>query len=237
MGRPKAIVTDEHGPWLTQAASTLLDGGCDRVIVVLGARAAEAEALLAADPRYLDATVRAVIATNWADGLAASLRTGLRSVTTDPGVGETRAALITLVDYPKLPVSAVARLLSGDADRVDTAADGVEVDRDDTASRDTDGTGISIAPDTLRQATFGDRPGHPVLVGRAHWAPLIAALSGDQGAGPYLRAHCAKRVDCLDLWDGRDVDAPGTPDTSESESTHERRVLDERSSRVATTHT
>jgi CTP:molybdopterin cytidylyltransferase MocA len=208
MGRPKALVVDERGPWLTRAVATLLDGGCDRVVVVLGAGATEARALLAADPRLLPvetpaadgmtgafsddprllgvdgrARVSVVVADDWADGLAASLRAGLRALSaTDPE--EARLALVTLVDYPGLPSSAVARLLSP------PAAD------------------VPLDPGALRQSVFHGRPGHPVVVGRSHWSALAASLTGDRGAGPYLRAHAAEPVDCSDLWDGRDVDAP-----------------------------
>jgi CTP:molybdopterin cytidylyltransferase MocA len=208
MGRPKALVVDEHGPWLTRAVATLLEGGCDRVLVVLGAGATEARALLAADPRLLPVLTRTpidvtdasptgprllavdgrsrvsvVVADVWADGLAASLRAGLEALAAgDPE--EARLALITLVDYPALPSSAVARLLSP------AAAD------------------VPLGPGALRQSVFRGRPGHPVVVGRSHWSTLAASLTGDRGAGPYLRAHAAEPVDCSDLWDGRDVDAP-----------------------------
>ncbi|MBD8484676.1 nucleotidyltransferase family protein [Frigoribacterium sp. CFBP 8759] len=208
MGRPKALVVDERGPWLTRAVTTLLDGGCDRVVVVLGAGATEARALLAADPRLLTvetpvpvgatdaphadprlppvdgrARVAVVVADDWADGLAASLRVGLAALAaSDPE--EARLALITLVDYPGLPPSAVARLLSS------SAAD------------------VPLGPAALRQSVFHGRPGHPVVVGRSHWSALAASLTGDRGAGPYLRAHTAEPVDCSDLWDGADVDAP-----------------------------
>lgn len=187
MGRPKALVVDEHGPWLTRAVATLLDGGCDRVVVVLGAGATEARALLAADPRLLGVDgrtrVSVVVADDWADGLAASLRAGLEALAaSDPE--EARLAVITLVDYPGLPPSAVARLLSP------PAAD------------------VPLSPAALRQSVFHGRPGHPVVVGRSHWSALAASLTGDRGAGPYLRARAAEPVDCSDLWDGRDVDAP-----------------------------
>lgn len=208
MGRPKALVVDEHGPWLTRAVTTLLDGGCDRVVVVLGAGETEARVLLAADPRLLGletpdsdeatdasradprllgsgapARVSVVVADDWADGLAASLGVGLTALAaSDPE--EARLALVTLVDYPGLPSAAVARLLSP------AAAD------------------LPLGPTALRRSVFGGRPGHPVVVGRSHWADLAASLTGDRGAGPYLTAHAAEPVDCSDLWDGRDVDAP-----------------------------
>lgn len=58
----------------------------------------------------------------------------------------------------------------------------------------------------LVQADYDGRPGHPVLIGRDHWADLSGDLRGDRGAGPYLRAHGAERVDCGDLWSGADID-------------------------------
>jgi CTP:molybdopterin cytidylyltransferase MocA len=62
----------------------------------------------------------------------------------------------------------------------------------------------------LARAYFGDRPGHPVVIARAHWPGVLAGLSGDQGAGAYLRdAQGVERVDCSDLAGGRDIDEPG----------------------------
>ncbi|WP_277453859.1 nucleotidyltransferase family protein [Janibacter sp. DB-40] len=70
------------------------------------------------------------------------------------------------------------------------------------------------APADLRRAVYDGVPGHPVLIGRDHWAPLLAELAGDRGAGPYLRRHGAVEVECGDLATGRDVDTPvvDTPD-------------------------
>ncbi len=92
-GGPKALTPG----WLAQACSTLLDGGCARVVVVLGA-APDA-------PIPADARVTSVVAADWADGLSRSLRAGL-----DAATGE--AALVTLVDLPGLPVGVVQRVLA-----------------------------------------------------------------------------------------------------------------------------
>jgi CTP:molybdopterin cytidylyltransferase MocA len=195
MGGPKALVADELGPWLTRGVATLLAGGCDHVVVVLGSRADEAAAVLGADPRLLGSTVSVsvsvVVAVDWATGLAASLRTGLHALESDPDLQEARVAVISLVDYPTLPASAVARSLYREVDGMG----GV-------------GRRAALGVDTLRQSVFGGRPGHPVVVGRAHWRALAATLEGDRGAGAYLREHGAERIDCLDLWEGRDVDSP-----------------------------
>ncbi|WP_353807217.1 nucleotidyltransferase family protein [Agromyces sp. SYSU T00194] len=92
------------------------------------------------------------------------------------------AVLLTLVDLPGLPASVARRVLAA-------------------------------APDDLRaslaRAVFGGRPGHPVLVGRDHWARLAETLHGDAGASAYLRAHDARAVECGDLAGGEDRDRPG----------------------------
>ncbi|MEZ0449332.1 nucleotidyltransferase family protein [Cellulomonas sp. ICMP 17802] len=161
-GSPKALAVGADGPWLAEAVRLLLAGGCARVVVVLGAGADEARALLPDDAR-----VEAVVAQRWEDGIGESLRTGLAHATGD-------AVLITLVDLPGTPVAVVDRLL---------AADGA-----------------------LRQAVYGGRPGHPVLVALSHWAPLAETLDGDRGARAYLRAHGVTEVECGDLHDGLDRD-------------------------------
>jgi CTP:molybdopterin cytidylyltransferase MocA len=58
----------------------------------------------------------------------------------------------------------------------------------------------------LVRAVYAGRPGHPAVIGRAHWAALRETLAGDSGAGRYLTAHAALEVECGDLWSGADVD-------------------------------
>jgi CTP:molybdopterin cytidylyltransferase MocA len=173
-GMPKALARDDDGiPWVQLACRALLDGGCRDVVVVLGARAREAEALVPAGATW-------VVAADWATGIAASLRTGLAAA----AATRADAAVVSLVDLPGLRADAVRRVL-----------------------------GTAQEPDAprhaLARATYGGAPGHPVLVGRTHWAALAAAVHGDTGAGPYLRTHLATAVDCTDLGGGADVDHPG----------------------------
>jgi molybdenum cofactor cytidylyltransferase len=67
-----------------------------------------------------------------------------------------------------------------------------------------------ITESGLARAYFGDRPGHPVVIARRHWPDVLARISGDQGAGSYLRGrHDVEVVDCSDLAGGQDVDEPG----------------------------
>ena len=64
------------------------------------------------------------------------------------------------------------------------------------------------APDALVVPTYDGVPGHPVLLGRDHWAGVVASASGDEGARSYLRAHEVTEVDCTGLADPADWDTP-----------------------------
>ena len=74
---------------------------------------------------------------------------------------------------------------------------------------------VDAAGDDLRSAlvvaTYSDRSGHPVLLGRDHWGDVAAEAVGDVGARPVLaaRADLVVRVECADIGDGHDVDVPG----------------------------
>lgn len=103
-GSPKALAADPRGAWLPRAVLTLLDGGCDRVTVVLGAEAEAAEQLLA-DTFTDEAPVTSIRAAEWAEGLSHSLAAGLRSLGDD-----TVAAVVTLVDLPALRAESVVRV-------------------------------------------------------------------------------------------------------------------------------
>lgn len=171
MGGPKALVTDPDGvPWVVGAARTLAAAGCDPVVVVVGADAGEVGEALAAED------VEVVEATEWHEGMGASLRVGLAAVATHR---MTFAVAIMPVDVPSLPVDVVRRVTAG---------------ADATA---------------LIRATFRGRPGHPVLIGRDHWAGVTERAAGDHGARDYLLDNPPLEVECGDLADGVDVDTAG----------------------------
>ncbi len=101
MGGPKALVRLDGEPLVRRAVRVLADGGCAPLVVVLGAAAEEVEPLLPAG-------TRAVVATEWAEGMGASLRAGLAALEVlDP---VPHAALVHLVDLPGVTAAAVARL-------------------------------------------------------------------------------------------------------------------------------
>ncbi len=58
-------------------------------------------------------------------------------------------------------------------------------------------------PDSLVTATYEQRRGHPVLLGREHWAGVAMLASGDVGSRAYLAARSAtvRAVPCDGLAD------------------------------------
>lgn len=93
-GMPKVLA--EQGDWLRRAVGALVGGGCDDVIVVLGAAV-----VVVPEP------ARAVVAPDWADGMSASLRAGLNAA---HGYD---VAVLHVVDTPDVGAGVVSRVLAG----------------------------------------------------------------------------------------------------------------------------
>lgn len=164
-GGPKALARDDDGTsWLLRSVQALRP--CAEIVVVLGAEAERAAALL-------PMSVSRLRADDWAEGMGASLRAGLAAL--DPISHE--AALVSLVDLPDVDAAVVERLVG--------AATGTHV---------------------LARAAYDGVPGHPVLIGRDHWAGVVATATGDRGARDFLAAHEVALVECGDLATGVDVD-------------------------------
>jgi CTP:molybdopterin cytidylyltransferase MocA len=165
-GGPKALARDPDGTsWLLRSVQALRP--CAEIVVVLGAEAEQAAALL-------PMSVARVRADDWAEGMGASLRAGLSAL-----AGTTHdAALVSLVDLPDVDAAVVARLVAA-----------------------------STGPGVLARAAYDGVPGHPVLIGRDHWAGVVETATGDRGARDYLAAHEVALVECGDLATGADVDS------------------------------
>ncbi len=103
--RPKVLHPFRGRPLLTWPVAALREGGVDRVVVVLGARADE----VAAGAELGAAQV--VRCAEWSEGLSASLRAGVR----DAAAGGADAVVIALADQPLLDARAVARLIAARA--------------------------------------------------------------------------------------------------------------------------
>ena len=101
-GGPKALArTPEGVPWTALSVRMLDAAGCARVLVVLGAEADAARALV-------PSSAEVVVADRWAEGMGASLAAGLATAST------ASAVLVTLVDLPGLPVEAALRVIGAD---------------------------------------------------------------------------------------------------------------------------
>lgn len=101
----------------------------------------------------------------------------LRTGLADLADTDANAVVITLVDLPDVTAPVIARLLEGGGGATD-----------------------------LARAVYGGQPGHPVLIGREHWAGVDAVATADRGARDYFAAHPGRLVDCSDLATGNDVD-------------------------------
>ncbi|WP_374454823.1 NTP transferase domain-containing protein [Nocardioides sp.] len=98
-GGPKALARDDDGTsWLLRSVQALRP--CAEIVVVLGAGAEQAAALL-------PMSVSRIRAEDWAEGMGASLRAGLLALATT----DHDAALVSLVDLPDVDAAVVARLL------------------------------------------------------------------------------------------------------------------------------
>lgn len=197
-GAPKALARDAAGtPWVHLAARMLQDAGCTGVLVALGSRADEAEALVPADARML-------VVPDWSAGLSATLRAGLVAA----ALSDADALLITPVDTPDAPADAARRVIRSVQTTPSRRDHPRSLDRAGWIRRDVmvSTGGAAWARAGLAQAMYGGEPGHPVYLGADHFTAVSASLAGDRGAGLYLRAHGALEVECGDLWSGIDVD-------------------------------
>jgi CTP:molybdopterin cytidylyltransferase MocA len=159
-GMPKVLAG--QGEWLRKAVDALDRGGCDDVVVVLGAAVVD-----------VPAPARAIVAGDWEDGLSASLRAGLAAA------DGARYVVLQLVDTPDVGPDVIARVL--------------------TAARST--------ASGLARATYGGRPGHPVVLAERHVDALVETLQGDAGARTFLAGRAdVLAVECGDLATGADVD-------------------------------
>ncbi|MCP2338364.1 nucleotidyltransferase family protein [Actinomadura rupiterrae] len=164
LGRPKALLELDGERLVDRGVHTLRDGGCAPVVVVAGAVTVE--------------VIGAVVVPNpdWATGMGSSLRAGLAALPP-----ESPAAVIALVDQPRITATAVSRLL--------TAWE--------------NGARVAIA-------TYGGQPRNPVLIAREYFAAVAASAIGDTGARPFLRANpdLITPVPCDDVASPDDIDTP-----------------------------
>jgi molybdenum cofactor cytidylyltransferase/nicotine blue oxidoreductase len=164
-GSPKQLAELDGTPLLEHAVAPMLAvPALERVVVVLGAAADE----VAAGVELGDA--EAVRCERWAEGISASLRTGVEEL------AGAEAIVVTLGDQPLITPQVIAAVL----DQIDSPALAV-------------------------RATYGGRPGHPVLIKRELYG-AVAELTGDVGARDLLAAVGVREIECGHLCRADDVD-------------------------------
>ncbi|MEU4557099.1 nucleotidyltransferase family protein [Actinoplanes sp. NPDC023936] len=198
-GMPKALVAYQGRLLVQRAADTLREAGCDRVLIVLGAAAERVRALVLPDtgvgPDW--AVPDTVVNPDWAvpdtgvnpdwalpdtvvnPDWATGMGSSLRIGLTTLAGTDAIAAVVLLVDMPGVTAEAVRRIIA------------------------------HATEDALVMGGYGDRRGHPVLLGRDHWDGVAASATGDRGARDYLRTHEVLVVPVGDVADDEDLDEPG----------------------------
>ena len=179
MGRPKALLRPAAGGrTLAERAVAVLLEGGCDGVTVVVGAASD-EVTAAVRASFPEEDVVDVIrCEDWSEGMGASLRAGLTAMRPHAHV---QAVLVSLVDLPDLPPDAVHRVGASE---------------------------VEVGAGCLSRAAYGGVPGHPTLIGRDHWAGVVAVARGDRGARDYLEVHDHVVVECGDLATGRDVDSP-----------------------------
>lgn len=100
MGRPKLLLTDRGVPLLRRAVDAAIRGGCNDVVVVLGADREQYQPVLA------DTPARIAYNADFAQGMSSSIRAGVEAVREDA-----EAAVVMLADQPFVHDSVIRRLI------------------------------------------------------------------------------------------------------------------------------
>lgn len=121
-----------------------------------------------------------VVNPGWETGMGGSLRCGLEALRLIDPVPD--GVAVTLVDLPEMTGAAVSRVV---------------------AAAHASAAGETTA---LAAATYDGVRGHPVVLGREHWDPVIASIGADAGARDYLAAHPASTIEVGDVAGSSDLD-------------------------------
>jgi molybdenum cofactor cytidylyltransferase len=101
MGHPKQLILWQGTSLVRRAAETALASRCGELLVVLGSHAEEVSAELG------DLPLRTCLNSDWSEGIASSLRTGVHALGKDAD-----AALVLLADQPKVDSALLDRLIA-----------------------------------------------------------------------------------------------------------------------------
>ena len=102
MGTPKATLSFRGRTFLEVIVETLLEGGIERIVVVLGHGAREIERQVKLEPEQV------VINPRYRSGQTSSLQAGLHALIAD----NAEAAVLCLVDHPAVSAQTVRRMVA-----------------------------------------------------------------------------------------------------------------------------
>jgi molybdenum cofactor cytidylyltransferase len=104
LGQPKQLIEFRGKTLLRRAAETLVDSGCDPVLVILGAEFERSQAEVG------DLPLKICVNPEWQTGMSSSLTAGLRSIIElEP---ELTAVVVTLCDQPYISTEDIDSLIS-----------------------------------------------------------------------------------------------------------------------------
>lgn len=168
----KQLALLDGRPLLQWSVDAACASALDAVVVVLGARADA----IRAEVDF--GRARVVEAGDWAEGMAASLRGGVRAAAEDRRCAW---AVVLLGDAPRIAAAAIDAVIAA-ALAADPAVDAVRL-------------------------CVGGRPAHPVALRRALFA-AAQTLRGDVGARGVLAAANVVELDGTRFGDPGDIDTP-----------------------------
>ncbi|GAA1664063.1 hypothetical protein GCM10010977_02990 [Citricoccus zhacaiensis] len=208
LGRgPKALLCMDGMPQVVRMARALLRGGCDAVVVVLGASDEEVRRILdgALTGTPEGQRVHTVVNADWESGMGSSFRLGIETADRllAPSGPSSGLVVVALVDQPDVGEAVVRRLLASATASTTTGSTG-----------STSATAQAIGP-RVTAAGYPDAQGrlvrsHPLVFPRP-WAREAAALAAGDAAGRVWLSSHPEVVDVVDvghLATGRDVDTP-----------------------------
>lgn len=176
MGTPKALLRDAAGVVFVNTAVSVLHEGGCASVIVVVGAESDAVTALLDEPH--DEQGLEDLSVVVAHNWHEGMGASLRAGLAAALETDAASVLVSLVDLPDVGASVARRMLQ------------------------VLGSDVGV----LGRASYDGLAGHPVLIGRDHWAGVIAVARGDRGARDYLSGHPATLVECGDLATGRDVD-------------------------------
>lgn len=160
LGTPKQLLTGADGkPLVSNVVHALHAGGCDPIVVVLGAYADEVALALIEDAT----TVHLVPNRAWREGMGSSIRAGIAAMSVHGLMQDVSAVLVAACDMPTADGAHFAALR--------------EAFIDGAGGR----TPVRVASEYLGNSVERATRGIPAVIPRHDW-PQLLSLAGDRGA-------------------------------------------------------